>query len=57
MTIYGHFLYVPPPFHLLGGGHIFFDADPIGIGTGITLPCLHICEPVVGFLPNFHGYN
>ena len=40
-------------------GHIDFGADPVGFGVyiGITLSCLHnILEPVVRFLPNFHGY-
>ena len=46
---------------LQGGGHIDFGADPIGIGirvgVGMTfLVCTISCEPVVGFLPNFHGY-
>ena len=33
-------------------GDIEFDADPVGVSVGATLSC----EPVVGFLPNFHGY-
>ena len=32
--------YVP---HRRGGGHIVFDADPVGVGVsvGVTLSCLH----------------
>ena len=44
--------------HLKGRGQIVFDADYVGVGVGlgIKLSCLHsICEPVAGFLPNFHG--
>ena len=31
---------VPPPQMREDGGHIFFGADPIGIGVGVTLSCL-----------------
>ena len=31
-------LYVP---HRRGGGRIVFGADPIGVGVGMTLSCLH----------------
>ena len=24
-----------------GGGHTDFGADPVGLGIGVTLPCLH----------------
>ena len=42
--------------HLQVGGHTDFGVDPVGVGIGVIL-CLHIpCEPVVGFLPNVHGY-
>ena len=55
--------------HLWGGGHIVFGADPvsvyvgvgvaISIGVGVVvashfLVCKISCEPLVGFLPNFH---
>ena len=30
--------YVP---HWRGGGHIVFGADPVGIGVGVTLSCMH----------------
>ena len=48
-------IYVP---HIRGGGHIVFDADPVGVGIGVTIfVCRISCEPVVGFLPNFQGHN
>ena len=27
--------------HLQGGGHIVYGADPVGVGLGVTLSCLH----------------
>ena len=54
--------------HLQGGGHIVFGADPVGMGlgsigvgagicgVGVTFVCTKSYEPVVGSLPNFHGY-
>ena len=30
--------YVP---HRRGGGHIVFDADPVGVAVSVTLSCLH----------------
>ena len=42
--------------HIRGGWHTDFGADPVLIGVGIPLVCTIFCEPVVVFLPNFHGY-
>ena len=48
--------------HLQRGGHIDFDEDLVGIHVGINwldtfLSAQYLnYEPVVGFLPNFHGY-
>ena len=41
--------------HLRGGGHIDFGVDPVGLVSRL-LVCTISCEPVVGFLPNLHGY-
>ena len=30
--------YVP---HRRGGGHIVFGVDPVSVGVGVTLSCLH----------------
>ena len=35
--IKANFFYVP---HRKGGGGIVFGADPVGVGTGVTLPCM-----------------
>ena len=47
------------PHHLRRGEHIVFGVDSVGIGicVSVTFVCSISCEPVVGFLPNFHGYN
>ena len=47
--------------NLIGGRHIYFGADPVGVGIGLGwmshfLVCTISCEPVFGFLPNFQGY-
>ena len=44
LTTFNKDNYVP---HRRGGGHIIFDADPVGVGVsvivsvGVTLSCLH----------------
>ena len=46
--------------HLQGGGRTDFGANPfcVSVDVGVTLSCLHniLCEPVVRFLLNLHGY-
>ena len=36
---YGPLVFLYP--HQRGGGHIVFGADPVGIGFGVTLSCMH----------------
>ena len=45
--------YIP---QLMGKGDIDFGVDPIGISIGIGVDVGIGVTPVVGFLPNFHGY-
>ena len=33
-----------------------FGVDPVGVRVGLTHVCTISGKPVVGFLPNFHGY-
>ena len=49
--------------HLWGGGPIVFGANLLVLTLALALElesqffvCTIACEPVVGFLPNFHGY-
>ena len=53
----------PTPPHLQRGENIAFGAENVGVGVevGVTLArhflvCTISFEPVVGFLPNLHGY-
>ena len=41
-----------------GGRYTVFGADPIciSISIGLRVDITISCEPVLGFLPNFHGY-
>ena len=36
------YIYLNMPLSLTERGHVVFSADPVGIGVGVTLFCLHI---------------